>query len=66
MPHQFEQRLLLDVMLDFTLKNFDVLLLRPDSVLVHFAFELHAWKDLFGVYLKVLQLLNDTSVFFFL
>lgn len=66
MSHKFKQGLLLNVMLNFTLENFNVLLLRPDSVLVHFAFKLHAWEHLFGIDLKVLQLLNNTSVFLFL
>jgi hypothetical protein len=53
-------------MLNLTLKNFDVLLLDLDSVLVHFTLKLHAWKYLLGIDLKVLQLLNDSGVFLLL
>lgn len=53
-------------MFDFPLQDFYVLLLRLDSVLVHLALELHAWKHLFGIDLEVLQLLNDSGVFLLL
>lgn len=60
--HKFEQRLLLDVVLNFPLKYFNVFLLRLYSVLMDLALKLHTWEDLFSIYLKVLQLLNNTSV----
>jgi len=66
MPHKLKKCLLFDVVLNFTLQHFYMILLDFNSVLVHFALKLHAWKNLLRINLKVLQLFHDSGMLFLL